>query len=271
MALQKVTESNSKYRHLEKMPVLQLIQHINDEDRLVPLAVQAQLPQIAALIEAIAQKMKIGGRLFYIGAGTSGRLGVLDASECVPTFGIEPGRVIGIIAGGDIALRQPVEHAEDQEAAGWNDLLQHQINTNDVVVGIASSGTTPYVLGALKGCQNAGITTAAISCNPESVISQFANYPIEVIVGPEVVTGSTRMKSGTAQKMVLNMISTGVMVQLGRVVDSKMVHMQLSNDKLIERGAKMICEKFTHLSVEAAKQLLLTYGSVNQVFEKYQP
>ena len=271
MAFQKITESTSKYRHLEKMPLLQLLQHINDEDQLVAFAVQQQLPAIAALIEAIAEKMKIGGRLFYVGAGTSGRLGVLDASECVPTFGIAPGRVVGLIAGGDIALRQPVEHAEDNEEAGWADLALQQINLNDVVVGIASSGTTPYVIGALKACKNAGITTGSIACNPESIVSRWADYPIEVVVGPEVVTGSTRMKSGTAQKMVLNMISTGVMIQLGRVVDSKMVHMQLTNDKLIERGISMIGEQYPKLSKEEAKQLLLTYGSVNQVFENYQP
>ena len=267
MSFQKITEEASPYRHLEKMPVGELITFINKEDQVVPAAVQKAIPRIEKLVEAISDKMLAGGRLFYIGAGTSGRLGIVDASECPPTFGVPPGLVIGIIAGGEKAITSAVEFAEDDRTQGWKDLQAHEVSDKDVVVGIAASGTTPYVIGALDECRRRGIITGSISCNPGSPVSASADFPIEVVVGPEFVTGSTRMKSGTAQKLVLNMISTAVMIQLGRVEDNKMVNMQLTNDKLVDRGVKMVMERLKLTDYEAARELLLKYGSVKQACE----
>ena len=261
-AFTRITEQTSHYRHLEKMSVGDLLQNINTEDKLVPLAVEEALPQIEKLAEIIGDKMLAGGRLFYIGAGTSGRLGVVDASECPPTYGVPAGLVVGIIAGGDIAMFKAVENAEDSLTDGWQDLQKHNINPGDVVIGIAASGTTPYVIEALNQCRKHGITTGSISCNPNSPVSAAADFPIEVVVGPEFVTGSTRMKSGTAQKLVLNMLSTSAMIQLGRVEDNKMVNMQLTNDKLVDRGTKMLMEKSGETDYEKAKVLLLKYGTV---------
>lgn len=257
----KTTEQPSPYRHLEKMPLHELLAGMNHEDRQVSVAVGAALPQIEQLALAVVQAMAVGGRLFYIGAGTSGRLGVLDASEIPPTFGVSKDYVIGIIAGGNLALTDAVENAEDDSQQGWQDLQAHQINEKDLVIGLATSGTTPYVIGAMQECKALGIVTGCITCNKNSPISQVADFPVEVIVGPEFLTGSTRLKSGTAQKMVLNMISTIAMIRLGRVLDNKMVNMQLTNKKLIERGTRMLIEK-TGLETEKAKQLLLQYGSV---------
>ena len=267
MSFQKITEEASPYRHLEKMPVGELITFINKEDQVVPAAVQKAIPRIEKLVEAISDKMLAGGRLFYIGAGTSGRLGIVDASECPPTFGVPPGLVIGIIAGGEKAITSAVEFAEDDRTQGWKDLQAHEVSDKDVVVGIAASGTTPYVIGALDECRRRGIITGSISCNPGSPVSASADFPIEVVVGPEFVTGSTRMKSGTAQKLVLNMISTAVMIQLGRVEDNKMVNMQLTNDKLVDRGVKMVMERLKLTDYEAARELLLKYGSVKKACE----
>lgn len=262
--MNRVTESESLYHHLEHKSTLELLTDINTEDQKVALAVQQSIDQIAPLIDVIVEKMSAGGRLFYIGAGTSGRLGVLDASECPPTFGVPKDMVIGIIAGGDHALRNPVESAEDDPNQAWNDLSEYDINDGDVLIGIAASGTTPYVINGLKAANTHGIITGSISCNPESPLSKVASYPIEVVVGPEYVTGSTRMKSGTAQKLILNMISTSVMIKLGRVLDNRMVDMQLSNDKLVDRGVKMILDK-TKLSYDDAKSLLLDKKSVRNV------
>ena len=264
----RVTEQPSRYRHLEKMSVHEILTNINQEDKLVPLAVEAALPSIEALVEAIADKMLSGGRLFYIGAGTSGRLGVVDASECPPTYGVPHGLVIGLIAGGDDAMFKAVEFAEDSKEEGWKDLEKHFVSDKDVVVGIAASGTTPYVIEALRECRHRGIITGSITCNPNAPVSKEADFPIEVVVGPEFVTGSTRMKSGTAQKLVLNMISTCVMIQLGRVEDNKMVNMQLSNEKLVDRGVKMLMEKTGEADYEQAKSLLLKYGSVKAAMEQ---
>lgn len=267
MELIRTTEQSSKYRHLEKMSVEEILQNINTEDKLVPLAVEAAIPQIEKLIEAISEKMLGGGRLFYIGAGTSGRLGVVDASECPPTYGVPYDLVIGIIAGGDEAMFKAVEFAEDSTSEGWEDLKKYAITNKDVVVGIAASGTTPYVISALNECRKNGTITGSISCNAGSPVSLAADFPIEVVVGPEFVTGSTRMKSGTAQKLVLNMISTTVMIQLGRVEDNKMVNMQLSNDKLIDRGTKMLMEKSGEDDYVKAKESLLKYGTVRKALE----
>ena len=258
------TEEPSNYRHLEKMPVIELLKFINIEDQSVPLAVEKAIPQIEKLIEVASDKMLMGGRMFYIGAGTSGRLGIVDASECPPTYGVPYGLVIGIIAGGEKAITTAVEFAEDDKEQGWKDLMQYNVSDKDVVIGIAASGTTPYVISALEACKKRGIVTGSISCNPGSPVSAEADFPIEVIVGPEFVTGSTRMKSGTAQKLVLNMISTTVMIQLGRVDDNKMVNMQLSNDKLVDRGAKMLMERIKMTDYAMAKELLLKYGSVKK-------
>lgn len=264
----KTTEQPSSYRHLETMPLHDLLAGMNQEDQQVPLAVQAALPQIEKLALAVVEAMARGGRLFYIGAGTSGRLGVLDASEIPPTFGVSKNYVIGIIAGGNIALTDAVENAEDDEEQGWKDLESHKISKNDILIGLATSGTTPYVIGAMEQCRALGIVTGCITCNKHAPISQVADFPVEVIVGPEFLTGSTRLKSGTAQKMVLNMISTIAMIRMGRVLDNKMVNMQLTNQKLIERGTRMLIEK-TGLETEKAKHLLLQYGSVAAAMEAY--
>ncbi len=264
MAFEKITEQSSNYRHLEKMTVCEILANINAEDKTVPEAVEKAIPQIEKLAEAASDKMLMGGRMFYIGAGTSGRLGIVDASECPPTYGVPYGLVIGIIAGGDKAITTAVEFAEDDKEQGWKDLMEYNVSDKDVVIGIAASGTTPYVISALEACQKRGIVTGSISCNPDSPVSAAADFPIEVVVGPEFVTGSTRMKSGTAQKLILNMISTTVMIQLGRVEDNKMVNMKLSNDKLVDRGAKMLMERIKMTDYEMAKELLLKYGSVKK-------
>jgi N-acetylmuramic acid 6-phosphate etherase len=259
--LKSTTESSSNYNDLEKKSVSELLRGINAEDKTVPMAVERALPMIEPLVEAIVSKMRGGGRLFYMGAGTSGRLGILDASECPPTFGVEHGLVIGLIAGGDKAIRYPVENAEDSTTGGWEDLQAHAISTQDVVVGIAASGTTPYVINALRKCREQGIITGCITCNEGAPLIAEADFPVVAVVGPEFVTGSTRMKSGTAQKLILNMISTTTMIQLGRVKGNKMVDMQLSNKKLVNRGTRMIMEA-TGLNEEAAQELLLEHGSV---------
>jgi len=264
----KTTESDSNYDKLENMSVLELLVNINREDKTVPYAVEKAIPQIEKLVTALTEKMKNGGRLFYMGAGTSGRLGIVDASECPPTYGVEHGLVIGLIAGGDKAIRKAVEFAEDDTEQGWKDLQEHNINEKDFVIGIAASGSTPYVIGALAKCNEMNIATGCITCNSGSPVAQTAKFPVEVIVGPEFVTGSTRMKSGTAQKLVLNMISTSAMIKLGRVHGNKMVDMQLSNDKLIDRGTKMVV-KSLKISYEDAKNLLLKYGSVRKAVDNY--
>lgn len=269
MAFEKITEQASLHRHLEKMSVEDLVRSMNEEDLKVAEAVKLVLPEISKLIEAVSEKMVSGGRLFYIGAGTSGRLGILDASECRPTFGVPDGLVIGVIAGGDYAIIHAIENAEDNQEQGWKDLEKHDINKSDVVIGIASSGTTPYVIGALEECRKNGIKTGSISCNPDSPVSEASDFPVEVIVGPEFITGSTRMKSGTAQKMVLNMISTAAMIKLGRVEDNKMVNMQLTNAKIVNRGVKMLMEKTGMNNEDNAKELLLKYKSVKIAMEHY--
>ncbi|MFI3239889.1 MAG: N-acetylmuramic acid 6-phosphate etherase [Bacteroidales bacterium] len=261
MAFVKISEQASLYNDLEKKSVLELLTDINNEDKKVALAVEKAIPQIETLVSGIVERMKKGGRIFYMGAGTSGRLGVLDASEIPPTFGMDPSWVIGLIAGGDIALRNPVENAEDNTNQGWNDLLEHDINAKDTVIGIAASGTTPYVIGALREAKAHGCLTGAISSNPESPMSAEADVAIEMVVGPEYVTGSSRMKSGTGQKMICNMITTSVMIQMGRVKGNKMVNMQLSNAKLVDRGTRMIIEEL-NLPYDEAKGLLLLHGSV---------
>ncbi len=266
----RITESDSHYQSLEQMSTLELLTSINNEDKTVPQAIEKAMQQVVALADAVHAKMKNGGRLFYIGAGTSGRLGIVDASECPPTYGIEHGRVIGIIAGGDAAIRKAVEFAEDDTEGAWKDLLAYNVNDNDIVVGIAASGSTPYVVGGLKSCKEKNIATGCITCNPGAPVSLVADFPVEVIVGPEFVTGSTRMKAGTAQKLVLNMITTSVMVKLGRVRGNKMVDMQLSNNKLIDRGAKMI---MTALKIDEATalELLEKHGSVRKAIDNFKP
>ena len=261
--MNKVTESDSHYDSLEHMSIKELLQNINNEDEKVALIVKKEIPKISKLIEAVFNKLNSGGRLFYLGAGTSGRLGILDASECPPTFGVSHDLVIGLIAGGDTAIRKAVEFAEDNENLGWEDLKKYNISSQDIVIGIAASGTTPYVVGALKRCQQNRITTGCITCNLDTPLSTFSNYSVEVVVGPEFVTGSTRMKSGTAQKLVLNMITTSTMIKLGKVLGNKMVDMQLSNTKLVERGIKMIMRK-TNLNSDEAKKLLIKHGSVRK-------
>jgi N-acetylmuramic acid 6-phosphate etherase len=268
MTFIKTTEQSSKYEHLEQMSVQELLFNINQEDQTVAVAVQKALPQIEIVITEVVKKLKLGGRLFYIGAGTSGRLGIVDASECPPTFGVAFDLVNGIIAGGDKAIRRAVENAEDNTTQAWLDLEQHQINKNDVVIGIAASGTTPYVIGGLSKCNENNILTASITCNAGSPISITSKLPIEVVVGPEFVTGSSRMKAGTAQKLVLNMISTATMIQLGKVKGNKMVDMQLSNDKLVDRGIKMI-QLEIKVSYEHAAELLREYGSVRKAVDNY--
>ncbi len=268
MNFTKTTEQASKYDHLEKMNINQLLTNINKEDSTVPLAVEESIPQIEIMVSQIVSKLKNGGRLFYIGAGTSGRLGIVDASECSPTFGVSPDLVIGLIAGGDVAIREAVEFAEDSTDQGWKDLEEYHISEKDVVIGIAASGTTPYVIGALQKCNNNNIITGCITCNEGSPLAKTAQFPIVVTVGPEFVTGSSRMKAGTAQKLVLNMISTATMIQLGRVKGNKMVDMQLSNNKLVDRGTRMIMEELD-IDRQKATELIEKYGSVRNAINNY--
>lgn len=266
--METITERESNYNNLELQSVREILENINKEDQTVPQAVAKSLPQIEKLATVTAARMKEGGRLFYIGAGTSGRLGVVDASECPPTFGVPFDMVVGIIAGGDYAIRKAVEFAEDNTEQAWKDLLEFNINDKDVLVGIAASGTTPYVIGGLKMARQHHIVTGCIVCNSGSPVAAAAQYPVEVVTGPEFLTGSTRMKAGTAQKLVLNMLSTSVMIQLGRVKGNKMVDMQLSNDKLINRGTHMVMDE-TGLNEEEAAVLLKKYGSVRSAVEHY--
>ena len=266
MAFNKITESDSLYNNLEQMSVHDLLVNINKEDQKIAHAVKKEIPKIEQLVLGIVERMKRGGRIFYLGAGTSGRLGVLDASEIPPTYGVPNTMVIGLIAGGDTALRNPVESAEDDTQKAWKELLSYKININDTVIGIAASGSTPYVIGALQEAKKNNILTASISCNPGSPMADVADIAIEPIVGPEFVTGSTRMKSGTAQKMILNMITTSTMIKLGRVKGNKMVNMQLTNQKLIDRGTRMIMKEL-HLDYEQAHNLLLLHGSVKDAIK----
>ena len=268
MTFTKTTEQDSKYNHLEMMSVSSLLRNINYEDKTVPLAVGKSLPQIVKLTEQIIAKLKLGGRLFYIGAGTSGRLGVLDASECPPTFGVPHELVVGIIAGGDYAIRKAVEFAEDSKTQGWIDLQGHSISDKDVVIGIAASGTTPYVISALKKCNESNIITGCITCNKDSPLANVSQFPVEVVVGSEFVTGSSRMKAGTAQKLVLNMISTSTMIQLGKVKGNKMIDMQLSNNKLVERGEKMLVQEL-NIDQKEASELLQKFGNVRNAIQNY--
>lgn len=268
MSFIKTTEQDSNHNHLEKMSVSELLENINKEDKTVPYAVERSLPQIEGLVNQIVKKLKQGGRLFYMGAGTSGRLGILDASECPPTFGVSHDLVIGIIAGGDSAIRKAVEFAEDSKTQGWIDLQEYNISSNDVVVGIAASGTTPYVISALETCNKNNIITGCITCNKTSPLSQVSKYPIEVVVGPEFVTGSSRMKAGTAQKLVLNMVTTSTMILLGHVKGNKMVDMQLSNNKLVDRGAKMIMKEI-NVSETKALELLSKHKSVREAINNF--
>lgn len=262
------TERTSNYKDLEKMSTSQLLININKEDKTVPDSVEKVISALEELVEMVVEKMQKGGRLFYIGAGTSGRLGVLDASECPPTYGVPDDWVIGLIAGGDKALRIAVENAEDDTEQAWKDLQEYQISEKDVLVGIAASGTTPYVIGGIKEARERGIKTGCITCSSGSPLAAASQYPIEVLTGPEFVTGSTRMKAGTAQKLVLNMISTSVMIKLGRVKGNKMVDMQLSNRKLVGRGTRMIMEEL-HIAEDQAANLLLKYGSVRAAVKNY--
>ena len=263
-----ITETSSHYDNLETMSVHELLTNINKEDKTVPLAVEQALPQLEALVTEIVKRMREGGRLFYIGAGTSGRLGVVDASECPPTYGVSPDLVIGLIAGGDRAIRSAVEHAEDDPEQAWHDLQAYHIDPLDTVIGIAASGRTPYVIGGLQKARAAGVLTGCVVCNPGSAVAQAAEFPVEIVVGPEFVTGSTRMKSGTAQKLALNMISTSVMIQLGRVKGNKMVDMQLTNLKLKDRAAKMVMSE-TGVSYEEAEALLHQHGNVRNAVTQY--
>ena len=262
--MQKITESDSNHHTLEEMTTDELLLNINKEDSTVPYIIKNHISRISVLVNKIVTKLKYGGRLFYLGAGTSGRLGILDASECPPTFGVSHNLVIGLIAGGDQAIRKAVEFAEDDILLGWNDLLSNKVTESDIVIGIAASGSTPYVIGALAECQKNNISTACIVCNEDSPLSLVSDYPLEIVVGPEFVTGSTRMKSGTAQKLVLNMISTSVMIKLGHVRGNKMVDMQLSNEKLVNRGIRMIMNS-KEMSYDNAKDLLKEHGSVRNV------
>ncbi len=265
----RTTEANSLYRHIEASTTAEILKNINKEDQKIAFEVEKAIPSINLLIEAITEKLLSGGRLFYIGAGTSGRLGMVDASECPPTFGVPPDLIIGIIAGGQKAMFMAIENAEDDTQQAWLDLQAYKITSLDFVIGIAASGTTPYVIGALEKCNAAGILTGSISCNKNSPLSAAANFPIEVEVGPEFITGSTRMKSGTAQKLVLNMISTTVMIKLGRIKDNKMVNMQLTNQKLFDRGVNMIMDELKITDTTLASQLLKKYGSVKKSIEAY--
>lgn len=267
--IRKTTEQSSLYDHLEKMSTGEILKNINNEDKKVALAVEKVIPQIEAVVEKVVDRIKNhNGRLFYIGAGTSGRLGVLDASECPPTFGVSHNVVIGLIAGGDGALRKAVENAEDDTEQAWKDLQEFSISKHDVLVGIAASGTTPYVMGGIKTARENGLITACVTNNASSPLSEAAEFPIEVVVGPEFVTGSTRMKAGTAQKLVLNMISTAVMIKLGRIKGNKMVDMQLSNQKLVGRGELMLMEEL-QVSQQIASTLLREYKSVRKVLETF--
>lgn len=264
----RITESESYHNDLENKSISELLEGINAEDKKVAFAVEQTIPQINKAVTAILSNMQQGGRLFYVGAGTSGRLGIVDASECPPTFGVEHGLVVGLIAGGDAAIRKAVEFAEDDTTQGWLDVSEHAIGIHDSLIGIAASGTTPYVIGAIKAAKTHGILTGCITCNPGSPLSQACDYPIEVNVGPEYVTGSTRMKSGTAQKLILNMISTTLMIKLGRVKGNRMVDMQLSNNKLIDRGTRMIMEKL-QVDYAIAQELLKKWGSVRKAIDNY--
>ena len=268
MSFTKTTELDSEYENLENLSVTQLLRSINQEDKTVPLAVEKSLPQITKLTQKVIDKLKHGGRLFYIGAGTSGRLGIVDASECPPTFGVEHGLVIGIMAGGDKAIRTAVEFAEDSHDQGWIDLLTHNISSKDIVIGIAASGTTPYVIGALEKCNENNIFTGCISCNAGSPLVKVAASPVSVVVGPEFVTGSSRMKAGTAQKLILNMISTTAMIQMGRVKGNKMVDMQLSNNKLVDRATRMLMEEL-NIAEDEAQFLIDKYKSVRTAINSY--
>jgi N-acetylmuramic acid 6-phosphate etherase len=267
--MEKITEASSNYNNLEQLSTRELLDGINAQDQLVPLAIAKISTELENFIEACFERMQQGGRLIYIGAGTSGRLGIVDASECPPTFGVDPGRVIGLIAGGDNAIRKAVEFAEDDTQQGWKDILAHHPTPLDTIVGIAASGTTPYVLGALHTANESGLLTAGISCNPGSPLAHLAQHALTPVVGPEFVTGSTRMKSGTAQKLVLNMISTSLMIKLGHVKGNRMVDMQLSNEKLVDRGAKMVADEL-NIAHEIAQQWLLAHGSVRKAVEAYQ-
>jgi len=268
MNIKNTTESESRYDNLEEMSVEEILTNINKEDKIVPYAIEKVIPHIGQIIPLIAEKLKEGGRLFYIGAGTSGRLGIVDASECPPTFGVSHDLVVGLMAGGDKAIRKAVEFAEDDKKRGWKDLKKHFVTEQDFVIGIAASGTTPYVVGAMEECKENNILTACICCNEDSPLASAVDYPIEVILGPEFVTGSTRMKAGTAQKLILNMISTAVMVRLGRVKGNRMVDMQLSNNKLIKRGVQMLVNELD-VTYEEARTLLDKYGSVRNAVDNY--
>ena len=261
-----ITESSSVYEHLDVMSVHDILTGINNEDAKVPLAVEKAIPQIEALVNRIIERLSDGGRVFYLGAGTSGRLGVLDASEILPTYGVRD-VINGLIAGGDTALRRSVEHAEDDREKAWQELQAFNIGKMDTVIGIAASGATPYVVGAVEKAREKGLLTGCITCNPESPLAKTAEYPIEVVVGPEFVTGSTRMKSGTAQKLVLNMISTTLMIKMGRVKGNKMINMQLTNKKLISRGTRMIIDELG-VTPDDARELLMKYGSVKKALDK---
>lgn len=262
----RITEQESKYNHIDQMEVLDILRSINNEDKTVPFAVEKAIPQIEKLATAVAERMKKGGRLFYIGAGTSGRLGVVDASECPPTFGVPFDEVVGIIAGGDKAIRRAVENAEDDDTQAWIDLQEYQINDKDSLVGLAASGTTPYVVGGLKKAKQNGVLTGCIICNEGGPVVEASDFPVEVVVGPEFLTGSTRMKSGTAQKLVLNMLSTTVMIRLGKVKGNRMVDMQLTNHKLVDRGTQMVMNEL-HIDYKEAEELLIRYGSVRKAVE----
>ena len=266
--LNKITEQSSNYDKLEDLSIQEQLTAMNKEDQEVPMAVETILPEITAFAEQALTRMKKGGRLFYLGAGTSGRLGILDASECPPTFGVDQGVVVGLIAGGDDAIRVAVENAEDNRELGWKNLQEYNLQQDDVVVGIAASGTTPYVLGAIEKANQAGMLTAGITCNPESPLSDLSQHPLVAVVGPEFVTGSTRLKSGTAQKLVLNIISTSLMIGLGHVRGNQMVDMQLSNSKLVKRGAKMVADA-CDISLEEGERLLLEFGSVRKAVSAY--
>jgi N-acetylmuramic acid 6-phosphate etherase len=265
----RVTEQESNYHDIDQMSVLEILKGINDEDKTVPLAIEKSIPQIDKLVTAVSERMAKGGRLFYIGAGTSGRLGVVDASECPPTFGVPFDMVVGIIAGGDTAIRRAVENAEDDANQAWVDLQEFDINPKDCLVGLAASGTTPYVIGGLIAARNHGVLTGCIVCNAGGPIAKESDFPVEVVVGPEFITGSTRMKSGTAQKLALNMLSTAVMIRLGKVKGNKMVDMQLTNHKLVDRGTQMVMEEL-NIDHQHAEELLLRFGSVRKAVEASQ-